>query len=396
MLDLATLARLPIDFPLASLLFLLSLAALGYYGYAIAAAIRFLSRSIAVDLEFHPPVSILKPLHGSGADLHENLASFCRQDYPEYQIVFGVRDRHDPSIEIVKQLIEEFPTLDIQLVVNPRIVGTNSKICNLANASIVAKYDLLLLADSDVRVGPDYLRAIVRPLRDPGVGVVTCIYRSLTRGPVATLEALGTATEFHAGVIVSTYLEGIKFAMGQTILIRDCVLQKIGGFEAIADYLADDFQLGYLPARAGYKVELSTYIVEHVLDHSTLAACFQRQSRWTLCVRVSRLWGYLGLIFTYGIVTSLLFLLVTGGSILGWGFLFLVWGCRFVMAWLVGVKILDDPAARQWLWLVPARDILGFLLWCYCFVGDTVEWSDRRLKITREGKLVLLENRARS
>jgi ceramide glucosyltransferase len=394
--DLLTLARILIDHPIAGLLFLLCLTAIGYYGYGIVAALRFLSRPLDRNPDFHPPISILKPLHGSGEDLYENLASFCRQDYPEYQIIFGVRDYHDPSVKIVQQLAQDFPEIDIQLIINPRMIGTNAKICNLANASIAARHEILLLADSDVRVNSDYLRQIIQPLRDPKVAVVTCIYRSLTRGAIATLEALGTATDFQAGVLVSTYLEGIQFAMGQTILIRQSVLDEIGGFEAIADYLADDFQLGYLPAQAGYRVALSTYIVEHVLGATSLAACIQRQLRWTLCVRVSRLWGYLGLIFTHGVVASVLFCAVTGGTPLGWAVLSVVCSIRLVMAWLVGVRILDDPAVRKWLWLVPLRDILGFCLWGYGFVGDTVKWSDRQLKITPEGKLVPIATPAKS
>jgi ceramide glucosyltransferase len=374
------------------LILFLCLSAIAYCFYAIYAAIVFLSRPINVDPDFHPPITILKPLCGLSSQLYENLASFCQQDYPTYQIIFGVQNRNDPSLEIVQQIICNFPELDIQIIVNDDMVGTNAKICNLANAVVEAKHDILLLADSDVRVQSDYLKHVVQPLKKSRVGVVTCLYRSLTQGWIATLEALGTATDFHPGVLVSTQLEGIKFAMGQTIVIRKSVLKEIGGLEAIADYLADDFQLGFLPAQAGYEVVLSSYIVEHVLSTSTFAASLQRQLRWMLCIRVSRPLGYLGLIFTYGTVTSLLFLLATGGSSLGWIILGLVWTSRLAMAWIVGITILHDAATKQWLWLVPLRDLLSFGLWCYSSVANTVEWSGRRLKITKEGKLVLLPN----
>ncbi|MBW4659192.1 MAG: bacteriohopanetetrol glucosamine biosynthesis glycosyltransferase HpnI [Drouetiella hepatica Uher 2000/2452] len=376
-----------------SILFLLlglALSSIAYYGYAITAAIQFLSRSSNVAPDFHPPISILKPVCGLSDQLYENLASFCQQDYPDYQLIFGVQDQQDPSIKVVRQLMDNFPDLDMRLIVNHHTIGTNRKVCNLANALIAAEHEVLLLADSDVRVEPNYLREIVQPLSDAKVGVVTCLYRSLTQGWVTTLEALGTATDFHPGVLVSTQLEGTRFAMGQTILMRQSVLREIGGFEAIADYLADDFQLGYLPTQIGYQVVLSTYVVEHVLPTSTFAASWQRQLRWMLCIRVSRAWGYVGLIFTYGTVTSLVFLLATGGSHLGWGVLSLAWISRLVVAWLVGVKILKDAATKRWLWLVPLRDLLSFALWCYSFVGNTFEWSDRRLKTTKEGKLVSL------
>lgn len=370
------------------LLLILVLSSIAYYCYAIIAAIQFLSRPINVDPNFHPPISILKPVCGLSDQLYENLASFCQQDYPDYQLIFGVRDQQDPSIKVVKQLMDDFPDLDIKLIVNHHTIGTNRKVCNLANALIAAEHEILLLADSDVRVEPNYLREIVQPLSDAKVGVVTCLYRSLTQGWVTTLEALGTATDFHPGVLVSTQLEGTRFAMGQTILMRQSVLREIGGFEAIADYLADDFQLGYLPTQVGYQAVLSTYVVEHVLSLSTFAASWQRQLRWMLCIRVSRAWGYVGLIFTYGTATSLLLLLATEGSFLGWVVLGLAWTSRLVMAWLVGVNILHDAATKRWLWLVPLRDLLSFALWCYGFMGNTVEWSDRQLKITKEGKLV--------
>ncbi len=370
------------------LLLILALSSIAYYSYAITAAIKFLSRLISIDPDFHPPISILKPVCGLSDQLYKNLASFCQQDYPNYQLIFGVQDQQDPSIKVVKQLMDDFPDLNMRLIVNHHTIGTNRKVCNLANTLIAAEHEILLLADSDVRVEPNYLREIVQPLSDVKVGVVTCLYRSVTQGWVTTLEALGTATDFHAGVLVSTQLEGTRFAMGQTILMRQSVLREIGGFEAIADYLADDFQLGYLPTQAGYQVVLSTYVVEHVLSTSTFAASWQRQLRWMLCIRVSRSWGYAGLIFTYGTATSLLLLLATNGSLLSWVILGLTWTSRLVMGWLVGVNILHDSATKRWLWLVPLRDLLSFALWCYGFVGNTFEWSNRRLRTTKEGKLV--------
>ena len=176
--------------------------------------------------------------------------------------------------------------------------------------------------------------------------------------------------------------------MVQPLSIRKEVLLAIGGFEAIADYLADDFQLGYLPAQAGYKVVLSDYVVEHVLDKNTVADAVKHQIRWARCIRVSRPWGYLGLIFTYGIVTSLLLLIATRGSMLGWAGLTIAWTTRLIMGWVVGVKILNDPVAKKFLWLIPLRDFISFAIWCYSFFGSTIEWRGRRLRLTREGKLV--------
>ncbi len=372
------------------LLFVLSLSAIAYYGYAIYAASQFFARSPTDDQGFHPPISILRPICGIDSKTYENLASFCQQDYPEYQIIFGVQDPQDPSMAVVRQLIKDFPKLDIQVTASFHSLGANRKVSNLAHALPKAKYDILLLADSDVYVQPDYLRRVIQPLRDPAVGVVTCLYRSLAQGWVTTLEALSTPTEFLPGVLVSTALEGIKFAMGQTIVIRRSVLEEIGGFAAIADYLADDFQLGFLPTQVGYTVVLSDYLINHVMPQSTIAESIHRQTRWLVGIRASRPWGYAGLIFTHGTVTSLLFLLATGGSILGWCVLSVAWTLRLTMAWFVGVRCLGDPVAQKLLWLVPLRDVASFMLWGYSFVGNTVEWRDRQFRLTRGGKLIAL------
>ncbi|MDF5723688.1 MAG: bacteriohopanetetrol glucosamine biosynthesis glycosyltransferase HpnI [Rhizonema sp. PD37] len=371
------------------LLSLLCLSAVLFYIYAIYAAIAFFSDKYP-DLAFYPPVTILKPMCGVDRDTYENLASFCLQKYPIYQIIFSVRDPHDSSLAVVKQIINDFPQLDIQLVVSDRTIGTNLKVSNLANAVTLAKYDTFILADSDIRVGTDYLQRVIQPLQDKSVGVVTCLYRSLAQGWVASLEAIGTATDFHAGVLVSHKLEGIKFALGSTIVIRKEVLEAIGGFEAIADYLADDFQLGYLPTQAGYKVVLSDCVVEHVLAPTTLAKAIKHQIRWARCIRVSRPWGYLGLFFTYGTVSSLLFLIATKGSVRGWIILVITWMMRLTMGWVVGVKSLRDPCSQKFFWLIPIRDLIGFLIWCYGWLGKTIEWRGRRLRLTNDGKL---ENR---
>ncbi|NMF67510.1 glycosyltransferase, partial [Brasilonema octagenarum] len=236
------------------LLFILCISAVLYYCYGIYAAIEFFSHQRQIDPDFHPPITILKPICGLDMDTYENFASFCQQDYPEYQIIFSVRATNDPSVQIVKKIINDFPEIDISLVISDRTIGTNLKVSNLANAEVEAKSSLLLLADSDVRVGPDYLRRVIQPMCDPAVGVVTCLYRPHVRGWVAIFEALGISTEYHANVLVARGVEGMKFALGPTIAIRKSALEGIGGFLAIADYLADDFQLGYLPTQAGYKV----------------------------------------------------------------------------------------------------------------------------------------------
>ena len=381
----------PLTTAIDFLLLILCLSAIWFYSYASYVGIVFFRRLLPpLDQKFHPPIAILKPICGIDSDAYENLASFCQQDYPQYQLIFAVLEREDPGIEIVQKVIHDFPDLDIQLIIGEATttIGANRKVSNLVNAFTKAKYDILVIADSDIRVGRDYLQRVIQPLKAENVGIVTCLYRSLAQGLVATLEALGTATEFQAGVLVSRQLEGVKFALGQTIVIRKKVLEAIGGFTAISDYLADDFQLGYLSAQAGYQVVLSDFVVEHVLATTTLVDSFKRLIRWARGVRVSRPWGYLGLIFTHGTATSLLFLIATGGSTLGWVVLATTWTIRLIMAWIIGVNILNDPQAKKIIWLVPLRDIISFAIWLYSFMGNTIEWRGRRLKLTKSGKLV--------
>jgi ceramide glucosyltransferase len=190
---------------------------------------------------------------------------------------------------------------------------------------------------------------------------------------------------------VSNQLEGTKFAMGQTIVIRRSVLEEIGGFKAIANYLADDFQLGYLPAQAGHQVVLSSYVVDHVLPlQDTVLNALQRQIRWIVGIRVSRPWGYTGLIFTYGTLASAMLLWMTEGAVFSWLIWSLTWGLRVAMAWIVGVRCLHDPVAKSWFWVSPLRDLLSFALWVYGFLGNTFRWRSQLFRLTKEGELIAL------
>ncbi|MFN6219289.1 MAG: bacteriohopanetetrol glucosamine biosynthesis glycosyltransferase HpnI [Aphanizomenon sp.] len=369
------------------LMLILCLSAVLFYTYGVYTAIIFLRDSPPINPEFHPPVTILKPLCGIDQGTYTNLASFCQQDYPQYQIIFGVRSSTDPSIEVIEKLIQQFPEIDINLLVKDQIIGANLKISNLANAVTIAKYDILVIADSDIRVGSEYLKTVIQPLQDQKVGVVTCLYRSTAQGIATILEAICTATDFQVGILVSKQLEGIKFALGSTIVIRKTTLTKIGGFAAVADYLADDYQLGYLPTQIGEKVVLSNYIVEHGLGHSSLLDSINRQIRWARCIRVSRPWGYGGLIFTFGTISSLLLLITNSGSIFSWLVFSITFLMRLIMAWLIGVKLLNDSVTKKYFWLIPIADIVRFIIWCCGFFGNTIKWRGTKFKLVKDGKL---------
>ena len=369
------------------LILILCLSAVLFYTYGVYTAIIFLRDSPPINPEFHPPVTILKPLCGIDQGTYTNLASFCQQNYPQYQIIFSVRSSTDPSIEVIEKLIQQFPEIDINLLVKDQIIGANLKISNLANAVTIAKYDILVIADSDIRVGSEYLKTVIQPLQDQKVGVVTCLYRSTAQGIATILEAICTATDFQVGILVSKQLEGIKFALGSTIVIRKTTLTKIGGFAAVADYLADDYQLGYLPTQIGEKVVLSNYIVEHGLGHSSLLDSINRQIRWARCIRVSRPWGYGGLIFTFGTISSLLLLITNSGSIFSWLVFSITFSMRLIMAWLIGVKLLNDSVTKKYFWLIPFADIVRFIIWCCGFFGNTIKWRGTKFKLVKDGKL---------
>jgi len=366
---------------------ILSLSTVFFYLFSIYAAIEFFRPKPQKDFDFQPPVTILKPVCGLDDNIYENLASFCNQDYPHYQIIFGTQDQNDPCIAIVKQLIQDFPTQDIRLIISDRAIGINPKVNNLHNIVLEAQHEILVLADSDIWVDANYLKQIVQPLNNPTVGVVTCPYRSRSQNIVSAFEALSISTEFFPSVLVARKLEGMAFAFGATIVLRQSVLAEIGGFEAIANYIGDDFQLGNLPAQAGYEVVLSEYVVDHVMTTATVPQLLQHQTRWFRNTRFARSSGYLGLIFTYGTVTSLFLLTVTQASLLGWIVLIATWMVRYIAAWLIGVHYLQDAIAKRLLLFVPLRDGLSFCLWWYSFFGSTVEWRGQKFQLSVGGAI---------
>ncbi|MBI3317613.1 MAG: bacteriohopanetetrol glucosamine biosynthesis glycosyltransferase HpnI [Candidatus Omnitrophica bacterium] len=368
-----------------------SLTAVGFYGAALCAAWDFFSgrsRPSPPEPEFTPPVSLLKPVHGLDPSSYENLSSFCRQDYPDMQILFGVRDEKEPVVEILRRIVRDSPDLDVQIVSCPSAEGANPKVSSLIQMEKQARHPFLLVCDADIRVGREYLRRVIRPMRGPEVGAVTCMCRSLSKGVIATLEALRESTEFCPFVLTAWRWEGMKFALGSTVLIRREILREIGGFRSIADYLADDFLLGNRIARAGYRVILSDLVVEHDFSATGLKALIRRQIRWNRGIRACRPWGYRGLIFTYGIPMSGALLLISGAAPWAWAVLGLTWLTRLLTAYSIGALHLKDRAAQRfWIW-VPVQDILSFVLWCFGLFGSVVYWRGKTFRLLKDGRLV--------
>lgn len=383
-------------FAVRLLLLCLVVAACVYYGVASCAGLAWFverRRQRALSFQFTPPVTILKPVRGADAQAYENFASFCRQDYPDFQIIFGVQDTSDPVIPIIEKLPHAFPACDIALVVSPKEIGFNRKVSNLQNMLSTAHHAVLLIADSDIRVGPDYLRRVVAPLQQERVGMVTCLYRGTNATTLGgLLENIGISSTFGPEVCAARALQGIKFALGSTIVLKRELLEKIGGFPAIADYLADDYLLGYHTAAAGYEIVLSDYVVEHDTGPLTCGAMLQHQLRWARAVRSARPWGYLGLIVTYGTVTALLALLAWQFSSFAWWLLAVTLLLRLLPAFVVGIFGMRDFTLARWFWLLPVRDVITFGVWLVGFVGNRIVWRGESFRVLPDGKLAPSED----
>jgi ceramide glucosyltransferase len=338
-----------------------------------------------------PPVSILKPLKGADPEMYESFRSHCLQDYPEYEVVFGVSESNDPAIECVRALQREFPDRRIQLVVSPKILGANVKVSNLAQMLATARYGHLIVNDSDIRVEPDYLRRVTAPLADLRVGMVTCLYRGVAGATLGSrLEALGISTDFCAGVLAARQLEGgIRFGLGSTLAFRRAELDKIGGFTSFVDYLADDYELGKRIAGLGLTVKLSEVVIDTYLPFYRLQDFFAHQLRWARGVRDARAGGYLGLAFTFGFLWAVLALAASRAALWAWVALAVTLFLRLAVALVVGRGVLKDRQIQKDAWLIPLRDLIAVVVWIASLGGHTVTWRGNRFRL-KDGKLTRL------
>ncbi len=353
----------------------LALGPFGYYLLAITAARRFFRNRPPIQRDFTPPVSVLKPVRGLDRKAYENYASFCRQEYPEFEIIFGVTEDSDPAIPIIRKLMQDFPQCKIRLLIGAEPLGTGDKVNKLCRMVREAKYDILIISDSDIRVAPGYLYAVAGPFADPKVGAVTCLYRGITDGTlVSEMEALGNTSDFDAGVLSAWQLGGVDFTLGATMATTKERLAQIGGFEALVDHFSDDYELGHRIHALGYRVEVTTFPVFTVFPTQTLAQCFRHQVRWNLTMKHSQPWGHFSLIFTQGLPWAIL-----AAAIAPWWQLsvFYLAGyavLRGTMAWTVGVWGVNDPLLRKKMYLVPVRDGFAFVVWLTSFFKRRIEW----------------------
>jgi len=367
-----------------------TISSLIYYFISSRSAARFHAEQLAArsrGVSFMPPISILKPLKGTDPGMYESFRSHCLLNYPQYEILFGVSEAKDPALELVERLKIEFPEKEIRVVLCERDLGANTKVSNLAQMLPEARYEHLLVNDSDIRVETGYLKSVIAPLEDEMTGLVTCLYRGKASATLGSrLEALGIGTDFAAGVLTARYLEnGIRFGMGSTLAFRRSDLQSIGGFEALLDYLADDYQLGFRLA-AEKRIALSETVVETSLPAYSLRDFWHHQLRWARTVRDSRRSGYLGLIFTFGLPWALLTVILAHGAHWAWGLLAATVALRVVQAVTTGRLCLQDRQIVRLLWLLPFRDLIAAPIWVASLLGHTIRWRGE-LFYLQKGKL---------
>lgn len=373
-----------------------TLGGLAYYLLASFCAYKLRQRQAKDALQAAPTlphISLLKPLCGAEPELEACLASFFAQDYPVYEILFAVRTPGDPAIDVVNRLRRRYPEVPAKLLFTGEPPYANAKVYSLEQMAAAARYQLLAITDSDTSVAPDYLRALAQAFADVRVGVVTNLYRGVSGNDLwSRLEALGMSTEFMAGVVVAERLEGMQFALGPSMAIRAPVLQAIGGFAAMKDYLADDFVLGNWAAAAGWRVALSAHVVNHHASNEGFLRTFKHRLRWNRSARCSRPAGYFGQGFTYGSCWALLLLLCNPAwwSLALFG---LTWLARGALAVQLGSRLLGDGRVRGRLGLLPLQDLLSFASWLGGLAGREIVWRNERYRLLRDGRFALLSGR---
>lgn len=355
-----------------------------YSVLAIIAARRYLAGRVSGLPAATEPISILKPLAGAEDELEANLRTFFTQDYPTFEILFAVRTEEDPAVQVVRKLQAEFTQVPSRLILTGEPPYPNAKVFSLDRMMAAAQNDLVVMSDSDIRVTKSMLRTVAAEFADGTVGVATCPYRAVP-GPSfwSMLEAIGMNTQFLSGVLTARLLEGMRFAVGPTIAARKRVLEAIGGFDRLKDYLAEDFVMGKFAAEEGHGVILSSYIIEHHIGTQRFAANLKHRMRWARSTRRSRPAGYIGELFTYPLPVALL---LWAWEPRLWPLAALVLFLRAWSAYEVAWRVLRDPlTARRW-WWVAAQDVYSFLIWFAGFFGNHITWRGRKYYLHRDGR----------
>jgi ceramide glucosyltransferase len=370
---------------LTTALAVLLTGSLVYCVLIVVATRRFLSTTLP-NPGNKPPISVLKPLCGHDDGLEENLRSFLTQDYPKYEVLFGVHRSDDPAVAVAENIIREFSgRISAQLVITGESPIPNAKAFSLNRMVREANYDVLVMSDSDVRVTPSLLSHLAQELQDDQIGLISCPYRAVPGKSLwSRLEAIGMNTELLGGVMVARMIEGMRFALGCTVAVRRSVLEDMGGFGYLQEFLAEDFVIGQRAAELGHGVLFSSYVIEHRIGSQQMMPNLGHRMRWARSTRRSRPLGYWGQIFTYPLPLALLLCAVYPSA---WPVLFLTMILRGAAALATARDVVHDPVTqRQW-WLLPIQDVIGFFVWISGFVGDKIIWRNRKCTVLRDGRL---------
>ena len=362
-----------------------------YYLIALYSSWQFFRRGAhpgASDHSFTPPVSNLKPIRGLDPDAYQNFASFCKQDYPDYELLFCVGEEDDPVVPILQKLACDFPERRIRVLFGSGGRGSNDKVVKLARLVSEAQHEVVVISDSDVRVRPDYLQTVVAPLADPKVGAVTCFYVPTEEKTFPeNLQTMGMFSDFYVSILVARQLDGVKFALGPTIATTRTRLAAFGGYGAIENRPADDLLVGRLIAEQGYEVELLPYTISTVADYGSMRDLLHKRLRWIVVMRHMRPWGHFGLLLTQGLPWSLAAIAIHPSAGVALGYLGTYLVLRFTMTWMVGIWGLKQDSLWKKLGLIPVWDALAFFIWLTSFSRNSIRWRDGEYYI-RDGRLV--------
>ena len=342
-----------------------------------------------------PPVTIFKPIHGAEEHLASNLESFLKQDYPEYEVIFGVRDLQNPAARVAEEVRARYPQVPTKTILSGHPLWPNAKVFSLAKMIAASSRSYFIISDSDVRVAPDFLHNTIPPLLDPEVGLVTCMYRGIPASDFwSWLEALGLSVEMSSGVMVADMMEGMRFALGPAMAVRRDAIDAIGGISAVADYYSDDFELGNRIWAQGYEVVLSHHIVRNVLTSRPPLRTMGDQLRWMKSTRYSRPAGHAGTGLTYSVPFGILGLIAgaaLGNWQLGVGLFALAWVNRMIQSIAVGWGVARDPRAIWLCWLYPVRDFFGFVAWLLSYTSREFYWRGETYRFSKGGTIAPLQ-----
>lgn len=361
-----------------------------YYFLVLFSTARFFSTAREEEKnspDFTPPVSCLKPIRGLDVEAYENYASFCRQDYPDYEILFCV-DENDPAVPVLQKIVKDFPERRIRLLFGSGRDAINDKVARLVRLVNEASHDMLVITDGDVRVRPDYLRTVVAPFRDPKLGAATCLYASTKENSfLEQVQSIGMVSDFFAGIMVAWQLDGVKFTFAQSILTTRKNLEGFGGYETIENRPADDLWIGRLADEQGLKTKLLPYVVQTVADFKSFRELIHKRLRWMTVMRRMRPWGHLGLVFTWGLPWSLLAIAVHPTAAIALSYFGTYLAMRIAMTLLLGTWGMKQRGIWKQLPLIPLWDAIAFCIWLVSFSRNTIRWRGIDYRI-RGGILV--------